>query len=105
MARMESAAQNPSRPKNRLAYFGYLTALFLTLYGLFFNNVTFATNDYTAIVIQALAASIIASLLLVFCWLRMPTPGRVVSVFLLLANVQTIMDAGFRRLPHCLGWV
>jgi uncharacterized membrane protein YdcZ (DUF606 family) len=105
MARMASPDQPETQPKNRLAYFGYLAAFFLTLYGLLLNNVTFATNDYTAIVVQALAASIVASLLFVICWLRMPTSRRVVSVFLLLANAWTIMDAGFRRLPYCLDWV
>jgi FlaA1/EpsC-like NDP-sugar epimerase len=101
---MESTEKPPSKPKITLAFLGYLAAFVLTLCGLFLNNVTFATNDSTAIVIQALVASIVASILFLICWRHMPTPGRVVSVALLLANIWTILDAGFRRLPTCLGW-
>lgn len=84
---MEGTEQQ--QPKSTLAFLGYLAAFFLTLYGLFLNNVTLATNDYTVIVIQAFVISIVAPILLLICWLRMPTPGRIVSAFLLLANIWT----------------
>ncbi len=84
-----------------LASVGFVVALAFTLLSLFLNLVTFATNDYTPIVMRAIASAALAMLLIGLLWKRMPMPSRVIAGVLLLANAWTILDGGGRRL---MGW-
>jgi hypothetical protein len=80
------------------------SVLLTTLYSLVINNITFATNDYRWIVIQAVAGatgSLLASYLI---WHRVPAAGRVVLALCSLANLWTLLDAGGRRLLAAMGW-
>ena len=92
---------------NRYSLSGLLAhtgALLLTLYAFMINNITVATNNYTSIVIQAVACSSVAILLVVVAWRRIPPAGRATAAVFVLANFWTLFDAGGRRLPAVLGW-
>ncbi len=101
MTKTELQAGNRNSLSGFLAHTG---AMLLTLYALMINNITVATNDYTSIVIQAIACSCVAILLVVVAWRRVPTVGRATAVPFVLANLWTLLDAGGRRLPALLGW-
>ncbi len=88
-------------PSGFLAYVG---ALLLTIYAFAINSITFATNDYTSIVVQAVACAAVAIVLVVVAWRRIPPAGRAIATLLVLANLWTLVDAGGRRLPSLLGW-
>ncbi|MCP5021462.1 MAG: hypothetical protein GY930_06770 [bacterium] len=78
--------------------------MLLTLYALVLNNITVSTGNYTSIVIQAIACSFIAILLVVVAWRRIPPVGRATAVLFVLVNLWTLLDAGGLRLPAVLGW-
>ena len=85
-------------------FLAYVGALLLTVYAFAINSMTFATNDYTIIVFQAVACAAVAILLVVAAWRRIPPAGRAIAAVLVLANLWTLVDAGGRRLPSVLGW-
>ena len=92
---------------NRFSLPGFLAhtgALLLTLYAFGINNISVATNNFTSIVIQAVACSSVAILLVVVAWRRIPPVGRATAALFVLANLWTLFDAGVRRLPAVLGW-
>ena len=78
--------------------------LLMTLYSLALNHITFATNDYRTIVIQAVAVASAALLITGLIWRRVPAAGRVMLVLCALVNLWTLVDAGGRRLPSVMGW-
>lgn len=78
--------------------------LLMSLYSLAINNITFATNDYRSIVIQAVAVAAGALLATILIWRRVPVAGRAMLVLCGLANLWTLVDAGGRRLPAVMGW-
>ena len=77
--------------------------LSITLYSLAINNITFATDDYRWIVIQAVAGSAGALLVSALLWRRVPMGGRVVLGLCVAASFWTLVDAGGRRLPAVMG--
>jgi len=82
----------------------YALALLMTVYSLAVNNITFATNDYRSIVIQAVASAGGALVTTFVIWHRVAVTARVMLVLCALANLWTLVDAGGRRLPAVLGW-
>jgi hypothetical protein len=90
--------------RSPLAAVVYALVLLMTLYSLALNNITFATNDYRSIVIQAVGVAAAALLTTFLIWRRVPAAGRVMLVLCTLANLWTLVDAGGRRLPAVMGW-
>ena len=89
------------RPWRHMLYFA--AAFLMTLWAAMLNTVTFATNDYTRIGLEAIACAAGATVLLVLAWPRMGWPGRLGVGLLAAINVWTLLDAGGRRLPAILG--
>jgi uncharacterized YccA/Bax inhibitor family protein len=94
----------PGTPRSPLVALAYALVLLMTLYSLAINNITFATNDYRSIVIQAVAVAAGALLATILIWRRVPAAGRVMLALCCLANFWTLVDAGGRRLPAVMGW-
>jgi hypothetical protein len=82
----------------------YVLVLLLTLYAFAINVITFATNDYGSIVLQAVGLAGLAVLLACVIWRRVPAGARAMLVLCVLANLWTLFDAGGRRLPAVMGW-
>ena len=84
---------------------GYVAGV-LAFWAVIVNNITFATNDYFWIIIQAIACAGLSDLILAvsFRWRRAGTGGRIFVAILLALNAWTLLDAGGRRLPANLGW-
>jgi hypothetical protein len=82
----------------------FLAAITLGLVATFLNNVTFATNDYTSIVLQAFAYASLALVLTALSWRRSSFTRRIVLLLFALGDLHTLMDAGGRRLPAILHW-
>jgi hypothetical protein len=84
---------------------GYAAGV-LAVWAALVNNITFATNDYFWIVVQAITCAGLSNLIvaLAFRWRRAGTVGRVFAIVLLAVNGWTLLDAGGRRLPAILGW-
>jgi len=78
----------------------------LGLWAMAVNNITFATNDYFWIVVEAIVCAGLSSLLLASSvrWRHASVASRVFAVTLLALNGWTLLDAGGRRLPAILGW-
>ena len=81
-----------------------LVAVLMTLYALAINNITFASDDYTSIVMQAVAVAGLAQIVVVAIWRRVPRAVRAMLALCVLANLWTLVDAGGRRLPAVMGW-
>ena len=79
-------------------------ALFFGLTGTLLNTITFATNDYTSIVLQALCFAVLGLALTARCWSRASFTLRAVLALVVVGDVFTVIDAGGRRLPSILGW-
>ena len=58
--------------RSPLAAFAYAAVLLMTLYALAINTITFATNDYRSIVLQAVAIAGSAVILGLVTWRRVP---------------------------------
>ncbi len=91
-------------PRAALVALAYALVLLMTLYALAINNVSFATNDYLSIVIQAVAVAAGALVVTILIWHRVAAVGRVMLALCSLANFWTLVDAGGRRLPALIGW-
>jgi len=76
----------------------------LTLYAFTINAVTFATNDYRSVVLQAVGVAGVAVALVFVVWRRVQAVGRVTLGLCVLANLLTLFDAAGRRLPAVMGW-
>lgn len=82
----------------------YVLVLLMTLYAFAINAITFATNDYRLIVLQAVGIAGLALLLLSVIWRRVPAAACVLLILCALANLFTLFDAGGRRLHAVMGW-
>jgi hypothetical protein len=98
------SSSKPSGQRSPVAALVYALVLLMTLYSLALNNITFATNDYRSIVIQAVAVAALALVITFLIWSRVPAAARVTLVLCALANLWTLVDAGGRRLPAVMGW-
>ena len=72
------------------------TSLVLTLWALLVNNISLASSEYTSVVVQAIACSVAALLLIAVGWNRMPFFARILAVVIVLAAGWTFLDAGAR---------
>jgi hypothetical protein len=85
---------------------GYVAGV-LAFWAVTVNNITFATNDYFWIIVQALVGAGLSNLILAvsFPWRRVGIGERVFATLVLALNAWTLLDAGGRRLPAHLGVV
>jgi hypothetical protein len=99
---------DPPKGQGRaLGWFPFLTfpaAVANGLVAIVLNNVTVATNDYTNIVLGALICASIALVFSALSWRRSSLTRRIVLLLLVVGDVQTLVDAGGRRLPAVLHW-
>ncbi len=97
--------ETPSRPagraRSRLWWFASIGAFVLTLWALVLDLTTFAINDYTNILVMAIACACGAMVLIGACWRRMTVVGRGIAGIVLVGDLWVLVDAGGRRL---LGW-
>lgn len=91
-------------PRFPLVAVAYALVLLMALYSLATSNVTFLTNDYRSIVIEAVAVVAGALLGTILLWRIVPAAGRVMLALCGLANIWALVDAGGRRLPAVMGW-
>jgi hypothetical protein len=82
----------------------FVASIVLSVLGLGFNNISFATNDYRVIVLLALASATLALVFVALSWQTSSFALRLVLVLLAIGDVQTLVDAGARRLPGVFGW-
>ncbi|MFN9975589.1 MAG: hypothetical protein ACK58T_37420 [Phycisphaerae bacterium] len=101
---MTASTGKAARRTSPWAALAYVLVLLMTLYAFAINIITFATNDYRSIVMQAVGVASLASVLTVAIWRRVPAAGRVMLALCFLANLWTLFDAGGRRLPAVMGW-
>lgn len=100
-----SDTQQQNTNLQSVCVFVALTAAVLpTLYAFTMNNTTFATNDYTCLIIQTLVCASSAIALVAAAWRRMPRMGRAIAILLVLVYLWTLFDAGGRRSPTVRGW-
>ena len=95
-----TASSGKARRTSPWAALAYVLALLMTLYAFAINVITFATNDYRSIVLQAVGLAGLAVLLVFVIWRRVPAAARIMLVLCVLANLFTLFDAGGRRLPE-----
>lgn len=86
------------RKSSKLAFVAYICALFMTLWAVLLDITTFATNDYTWILIQAMSFAAGAMVLLLIAWRRIPIPGRAIAAVLILVDCWVLWNAGVERL-------
>jgi hypothetical protein len=82
----------------------FVAAIVLSVLGLGFNNISFATNDYRLIVLLALASATLALVFTARSWKKSSLALRLVLVLFAIGDFQTLVDAGARRLPAVFGW-
>lgn len=82
----------------------FWTALCLTAWALFANNVSLASGDYRGMVLSAVGFSVSALALIGIGWSRMSFTLRALSLVIALAACWTLIDGGGRRLPAIFGW-
>ncbi len=82
----------------------YTLVLLLSAYALMINTLTIAGNDYRWVVVQALVCGGLSTAVAVMIWKRVPAPAALVLAACVFANLWTLFDAGFRRLPAVMGW-
>jgi hypothetical protein len=82
----------------------FAAAVVLGILALGLNNITFATNDYRLIVLLALASATVALIFTVQVWKGASFVPRSVLLLFAIGDLQTLVDAGARRLPAVFGW-
>jgi len=80
------------------AFVAYILALLATMYAAVLDLATFATNDYTWILIRSMGCAAAAIVLLLVSWRRMPGPGRGIAASLMLVDLWVLWNAGVERL-------
>lgn len=86
------------RKVDKLAFTAYMGALLMTIWAALLVVTTFATNDYTWILIQAISFAAGAVMLLVWAWTRMPVQGREIAALLILVDGYVMANAAGRLL-------
>ena len=95
---------NASSSSLRIPWYSALAfhaALLLTIAAVLLHVTTFATNDYTQILMTAVGCAIASMLMLVLAAIRLPRPGRLFALAVGAADAWVIWGAGAERL---LGW-
>jgi hypothetical protein len=82
----------------------FFLALACTFVAAVADNITIAGNDYTAIVVLAVATALAALILVGVGWSSMSVPLRALSLAIVIMCGWTLCDAAGRRLPAVLGW-